>query len=51
MPRIRGAGPLCGGALAYEFWYMRGYFDEGFVREAHARLDAMLREDGVVVDG
>ena len=29
----------------------RGYFDEGFVREAHARLDAMLREDGVVVDG
>jgi D-glycero-D-manno-heptose 1,7-bisphosphate phosphatase len=29
----------------------RGYFDEAFVREAHQRLDAMLRAEGVDVDG
>jgi D-glycero-D-manno-heptose 1,7-bisphosphate phosphatase len=29
----------------------RGLFDEAFVQSAHARLDAMLRESGVAVDG
>jgi D-glycero-D-manno-heptose 1,7-bisphosphate phosphatase len=29
----------------------RGYFDETFVREVHDRLDAMLRAEGVDVDG
>ena len=29
----------------------RGLFDEAFVQAAHARLDAMLREAGAVVDG
>jgi D-glycero-D-manno-heptose 1,7-bisphosphate phosphatase len=29
----------------------RGFFDEPFVREVHARLDAMLRAEGVDVDG
>ena len=29
----------------------RGLFDEAFVQSAHARLDAMLREAGAVVDG
>ena len=29
----------------------RGLFDEEFVQAAHARLDALLREQGAVVDG
>jgi D-glycero-D-manno-heptose 1,7-bisphosphate phosphatase len=29
----------------------RGYFDEDFVREAHRRVDALLRAEGVTVDG
>jgi D-glycero-D-manno-heptose 1,7-bisphosphate phosphatase len=29
----------------------RGLFDEAFVQSAHARLDAMLREEGALVDG
>src|SRR5918994_681361 len=29
----------------------RGYFDEPFVREAHALLDTMLRTEGVTIDG
>ncbi len=29
----------------------RGLFDDGFVQAAHARLDALLREQGAVVDG
>jgi D-glycero-D-manno-heptose 1,7-bisphosphate phosphatase len=29
----------------------RGYFDEPFVRDAHARLDTMLRGEGVTIDG
>ena len=29
----------------------RGLFDEAFVQSAHARLDAMLREQGALVDG
>jgi D-glycero-D-manno-heptose 1,7-bisphosphate phosphatase len=29
----------------------RGYFDEPFVRAAHARLDTMLRDEGVTIDG
>jgi D-glycero-D-manno-heptose 1,7-bisphosphate phosphatase len=29
----------------------RGYFDEAFVREAHRHLDALLRDQGAVVDG
>lgn len=29
----------------------RGYFDEAFVHQAHARLDEMLRGEGAVVSG
>jgi len=50
MRRLKGAGYALV-VVTNQAGVARGYFDEAFVREAHGRLDAMLRADGVDVDG
>ena len=49
--RLLGAAGYAVVIVTNQAGVARGFFDEAFVRAAHVRLDAMLREQGAVVDG